>query len=92
MQQVTAGATEPGMRQVWATECKQYALHTCSMASPTPSQTGRWKRVCVQAKIQGMARSVSMPPPVRRLAGREPMFIAPSSATGVAFWKYLQCH
>ena len=29
-------------------------------ASPMPSQTGRWKRVCVQAKIQGMARSWSM--------------------------------
>jgi hypothetical protein len=27
-----------------------------------PSQTGRWKRVCVQAKIHGIARSVSMLP------------------------------
>ena len=31
-------------------------------AAPTPSQTGRWNRVCVQANIQGIARSWSMLP------------------------------
>ena len=39
-------------------------------------------------KTQGMARSPSMPALPGRLAGREPMFMAPSSSTGVAAWKY----
>ena len=49
-------------------------------ARPFPSHTGRSSRVCVQAKIQGIARSVSMPPYARRLAGRLPMFLS-------SFWK-----
>lgn len=67
----------------------QSARRTCMMASPAPSHTGRWKRVCVHAKIQGIARSVEMPPLGLRFAGRDPMFIPPSSATGVTAWKYL---
>ena len=63
--------------------------HACAIASPTPSHTGRLKRVCVQAKIHGIARSVEMPPPALRLDGLDPMFMDPSSATGVAAWKYL---
>ena len=45
------------------------------------------RRVWVQAKIQGMARSASIDPAARRLAGRDPMFILPSSLTGVAVEK-----
>ena len=52
-----------------------------------PSQTGRWKRICVQAKIQGMALRSSMLPAALRLAGRLPMFMRPSSLTGVHAWK-----
>ena len=69
--------------------CAGREVCTFRRASPAPSHTGRWKRVCVQAKIQGIARSVSMPPPALRLLGREPMFMVPSSATGVAELKYL---
>mmetsp|Transcript_27040 Transcript_27040/g.80187 ORF Transcript_27040/g.80187 Transcript_27040/m.80187 type:complete len:273 (+) Transcript_27040:681-1499(+) len=59
-----------------------------SSASPMPSHTGRCSRVCVHAKIHGMARSVPTPPPGFRLAGRLPMLRPPSSDTGVAVWKY----
>ena len=58
-----------------------------SKACPMPSQTGRWKRICVQAKIQGMALRSSMLPAALRLAGRLPMFMRPSSLTGVHAWK-----
>mmetsp|Transcript_3994 Transcript_3994/g.8631 ORF Transcript_3994/g.8631 Transcript_3994/m.8631 type:complete len:295 (-) Transcript_3994:1953-2837(-) len=64
------------------------SLIAASSASPMPSHTGRCRRVWVQAKIQGMARSVSMPPSLLRLAGREPMLRRPSSLTGVALLKY----
>ena len=57
---------------------------------PMPSQTGSCRRVCVQAKIQGMARSDSTPALGLRLAGRLPMFMRPSSPAGVAAWKYLR--
>jgi hypothetical protein len=57
---------------------------TAMIASPAPSHTGKWNRVWVQAKIHGIARSVEMPPDGLRFEGRDPMFIAPSSATGVA--------
>mmetsp|Transcript_16328 Transcript_16328/g.48948 ORF Transcript_16328/g.48948 Transcript_16328/m.48948 type:complete len:226 (-) Transcript_16328:2068-2745(-) len=57
-------------------------------APPMPSQTGRCNRVCVHAKIQGMARRSSMLPAALRLAGRDPMLRRPSSLTGVADWKY----
>mmetsp|Transcript_2748 Transcript_2748/g.8229 ORF Transcript_2748/g.8229 Transcript_2748/m.8229 type:complete len:303 (+) Transcript_2748:291-1199(+) len=56
-------------------------------ASPMPSQTGKWNRIWVQAKIHGMARRVSIEPAARRFAGRDPMFILPSSDTGVSVWK-----
>jgi hypothetical protein len=39
---------------------------------------------CVHAKIQGMARSVSIDPWERRFAGREPMFMRPSSFTATS--------
>jgi hypothetical protein len=52
-----------------------------------PSHTGKWNRVCVQAKIQGIARRLAMLPAALRFAGREPMFIRPSSFTGVACCK-----
>ena len=63
-----------------------YSVRT-SKACPMPSQTGRWKRIWVQAKIQGMARRSSMLPAALRLAGRLPMFMRPSSLTGVTAWK-----
>ena len=44
--------------------------YSCFRPSPTPSQLGRTMRVCVQAKIQGMARRVSTPPPFLRLPSR----------------------
>ena len=55
--------------------------------SPMPSQAGRPRRVCVQAKIQGMARRLSTPPLGFRFAGREPTFNAASSSSGVALRK-----
>ena len=85
--------------QLQGTCCVMVLLCTCKTpssmrfskrtwkASPTPSQTGRWKRVWVQAKIQGMARRVSMLPAALRLAGRLPMFMRPSSLTGVLWLK-----
>ncbi|BAD73102.1 unknown protein [Oryza sativa Japonica Group] len=60
----------------------------CLNAAPKPSHTGRWNRVCVHAKIHGMARSDSMPPPGFRFDGRLPMFIRPYSVSGVAARKY----
>mmetsp|Transcript_74803 Transcript_74803/g.200520 ORF Transcript_74803/g.200520 Transcript_74803/m.200520 type:complete len:220 (+) Transcript_74803:685-1344(+) len=55
----------------------------CSLiAVPTPSQTGSCRRDWVHAKIQGMARSASMPPTLL-LLGREPMLRALSSCSGV---------
>ncbi len=52
---------------------------------PTPYQPGRMIRDWVQPKTHGMARRSSRPPsPPGRLEGREPMFILPSSSTGVA--------
>jgi hypothetical protein len=59
-----------------------------SRASPTPSHAGSSRRVWVQAKIHGMARSDSMPPCTFRLAGRLPMFRYDSSPDGVAARKY----
>ncbi|BAS74428.1 Os01g0758350 [Oryza sativa Japonica Group] len=52
---------------------------TCLNAAPKPSHTGRWNRVCVQAKIQGIARSDSMPPLGFRFDGLLPIFILPYS-------------
>ena len=46
-------------------------------AAPRPSHTGRWNRVCVHAKIQGMARSDSMPPLGLRFDGRRADVHAP---------------
>ncbi|BAT05141.1 Os08g0366050 [Oryza sativa Japonica Group] len=60
----------------------------CLKAEPKPSQTGRWKRVCVHAKIHGMARSDSMPPLGFLLDGLLPIFILPYSISGVARRKY----
>lgn len=60
----------------------------CLKAAPNPSHTGRWNRVWVQAKIHGIARSVSMPPPGFLFDGRLPMFILPYSVSGVADLKY----
>lgn len=57
---------------------------TCLNAAPNPSQTGRWNRVCVQAKIHGIARSESIPPLGFLLDGLLPMFILPYSVSGVA--------
>ncbi len=58
---------------------------TAASAAPTPSQAGSALRLCVHAKIQGMARidAMSRTPALRR-AGREPMFRLPSSSSGVA--------
>ena len=71
-QQMTQGQTvvgRKGLQTLWqvllAAELPAFTLK----ASPMPSHTGRWKRVCVQAKIQGMARSVSRPVRALRLAG-----------------------
>ena len=60
----------------------------CWNASAIPSHTGRWNRDCVQAKIQGIARSATTPAFDLRLDGREPMFRLPSSCPGVAWMKY----
>lgn len=58
---------------------------TCLKAAPKPSHTGRWNLVCVQEKIQGIARSDSMPPLGFLFDGRLPMFILPNSVSGVAY-------
>mmetsp|Transcript_14122 Transcript_14122/g.47123 ORF Transcript_14122/g.47123 Transcript_14122/m.47123 type:complete len:210 (-) Transcript_14122:1972-2601(-) len=60
------------------------AVGCSAKASPIPSHAGRFRRVCVQAKIQGIARSDSTPPAGLRLAGREPKLSAASSRSGVA--------
>ena len=53
-------------------------------AEPAGDDLADW----VQPNTQGIARrSERSPPPLRR-DGREPMFIAPSSSTGVAVLKY----
>ena len=52
----------------------------------TPAPSSQQPRT--HAKIQGMARSDSMPAFGLRLAGREPMFMRPSSEAGVEAWKY----
>ena len=56
-------------------------------ATPSPSQTRRWNRVCVQAKIHGMARRDSMPPLGLHFDGRLPVFMRPYSSFGVACWR-----
>mmetsp|Transcript_6956 Transcript_6956/g.25587 ORF Transcript_6956/g.25587 Transcript_6956/m.25587 type:complete len:413 (+) Transcript_6956:636-1874(+) len=56
--------------------------------SAMPSQTGRWNRDCVHAKIHGMARSAVTVGFAFRFAGRLPMFSDPSSCAGVACAKY----
>jgi hypothetical protein len=55
-------------------------------AAPTPSHAGRLRRVCVHAKVQGMALKDSMPPLGLRFDGLEPMLRLPMS--GVARLKY----
>uniref|UniRef100_A0A7C9AN56 Uncharacterized protein n=1 Tax=Opuntia streptacantha TaxID=393608 RepID=A0A7C9AN56_OPUST len=52
-------------------------------AAPKPSHTGRWNRVWVHAKIQGIARSDSIPPLGFLFDGRLPMFMRPYSVSGV---------
>jgi hypothetical protein len=59
--------------------------HAQPARPPAQQAAPHHARTCVQAKIQGMARRVSMDPWERRLAGRDPMFMRPSSfTTGVA--------
>ena len=56
-------------------------------ALPRPYHAGRFTRLCVQAKTQGMARRSSMPVPGRRRAGRLPRLRNAISSIGVAAWK-----
>ncbi len=57
---------------------------TASNPDPTPNQPGTIWRDCVQPNTHGIARRSSRPvPPPGRRDGREPMFIWPSSSTGV---------
>ena len=54
------------------------------MPLPAPYQPGMIWRDCVHPNTHGMARRSEMPVVApRRRAGREPMFISPSSSTGV---------
>ena len=59
---------------------------TCN-ASPAPNQAGSMRRFCIHAKIQGMARKLSIPPSELRRAGRDPRGSAASSCSGVACLK-----
>mmetsp|Transcript_43699 Transcript_43699/g.78082 ORF Transcript_43699/g.78082 Transcript_43699/m.78082 type:complete len:244 (+) Transcript_43699:233-964(+) len=61
-----------------------------SNASFMPNHTGRFIRVCVHAKIHGMARNCVTPPVALRRDGRLPMLRPPRCSWGVALAKYLR--
>ena len=59
-----------------------------SMAWPTPYQAGIVVRDMLQPNTHGIARTDDLDrSPLRRCDGREPMFIRPISATGVAWYQ-----
>mmetsp|Transcript_22617 Transcript_22617/g.57916 ORF Transcript_22617/g.57916 Transcript_22617/m.57916 type:complete len:244 (-) Transcript_22617:2458-3189(-) len=74
---------------IWCSSGREPLSAAHSKASFMPSHTGRFMRVWVQAKIQGMARSCVTPPLALRREGRLPMLRPPRCSWGVALAKYL---
>ncbi len=75
------GAGAPLRRKGSAAHSRAPASHNHVARRVPPTGRQCVKPTWVHAKIQGMARSVSMEPCERRLAGRDPMFMRPSSFT-----------
>ena len=69
-------AAKNGQVSYIARSCAPHpAAASAASASPTPSQDGRMRRVCVHAKIHGIARRPCTVRPALRRAGRLPMFM-----------------